>query len=57
MMAVAGKPGRIKEDRHVLYGNYEPKFQRGIFAYRRNDTDQYVSAATMAAAGIVITQA
>src|SRR5258707_15889233 len=28
----------------------------GLFAYRTSDTDQYVSAATVAAAGIVITQ-
>jgi hypothetical protein len=30
---------------------------RGLFAYRTNDTDQYVSAAMAAAAGMVITQA
>jgi hypothetical protein len=30
---------------------------RGLLAYRSSDTDQYVSAATIAAAGMVITQA
>jgi hypothetical protein len=56
---LAGKPGRIKEDRHnPPYKDCAPKLQlTGVFDYRSNNTDQYASAATPAEAGIVITQA
>jgi hypothetical protein len=53
-----GNRAWIKQDRHAsIYGLCGGTPVRGLFAYRSSDTDQYVSAATIAAAGMVITQA
>jgi len=55
---LAGKPDRIKQDRHSPYMDCARELQfAGVFAYRTSDADQYVSAAIAAAAGMVITQA